>query len=279
MYPIIHVSEKSKKSKALGFPPPYLGDRPLRLPILSETEDWIALDKPADIGTRAYHWDETPDLDTALNTQLQGGKPELLRTGASLFGSIYYLDPVISGAVVFAKNRAALATLKNRFGSGECRFRFLFIAQPAETETSEWLADAPLLPHRVKPKMIPSTAKGKKCSTVFRCLSRSQLGWALWEATTHFFRPHQIRAHAAVHGIPVLGDTLYGGPEPPTVRQLQPRKQRSDLDLPVYSGLALHLHELDLEANDDSTVVSPLPKHLSLLLKRMELADSAASAN
>ena len=36
-------------------------------------------------------------MDAALNTQLQEGKPELLRRGASLFGSVYYLDPAITG--------------------------------------------------------------------------------------------------------------------------------------------------------------------------------------
>ena len=104
-------------------------------------------------------------MDTALNTQLREGKPELLRRKASLFGSVYYLDPAITGVAVFAKHREALADLRNHFGSGDCRFRFQFIsaAQPVGSGTS-FRADAPLLQHNVKPKMIPSTAKGKKPS-------------------------------------------------------------------------------------------------------------------
>ena len=70
----------------------------IRLPILKDTDGWLAIEKPAGVGMRAHPWDErTPDLDSALNAQLENGKPELLRLGASVFGSIYYMDPEISG--------------------------------------------------------------------------------------------------------------------------------------------------------------------------------------
>ena len=124
--------DKSNKKNAIGFPPPLLGEKPLRLPVIAETAAWLALEKPPGVGTRAYPWDTEPDMDAALNTQLREGKPELLRREASLFGSVYYLDPAITGVAVFAKHREALADLRNHFGSGDCRFRFQFIsaAQP-----------------------------------------------------------------------------------------------------------------------------------------------------
>lgn len=260
----------------MGFPPPLLGERPLRLDVLAETEHWIALNKSAGVGTRAHPWNEAPDLDNALNVQLEAGKPELQRTGANLFGSVYYLDPEVSGVALFAKNRDALGDLRNRFGSGECRFTFYFVASSLGEDTAalpaEFTADAPLLPHRVKPKMIPSTAKGKKSFTGFTCLAKSDSGWGLWQAQTNFFRPHQIRAHAAVHGIPLLGDGLYGGPAAPTMRQLQPRARRSDLDTAVFDGLAIHLARVELSPGDGATLIeSALPKPFTLLLKRLGL--------
>ena len=268
------VASNTRKKNALGFPPPLLGEAPYRLQVLVQTEDWLALDKPAGVGMRAYPWDEAKDLDSALNEQLVAGKPELMRTEATLFGSAYYLDPEISGVAVFAKNRDALADLRNRFGSGDYRFTFRFVAANDAAVESEFVADAPLLPHRTKPKMIPSTAKGKKSFTQFKRLVVSDLGWSLWEARTQFFRVHQVRCHAATHGIPVLGDLLYGGPDAPTVRQLQPRKQRADLDVPVYSGLAIHLSEVQLSPGTaDCVVHSDYPKHLALLLRRMGLGD------
>ncbi len=280
------MSEDSKTKQAIGFPPPWLGALPLRLSVLAAGEGWLALDKPAAIGTRQHPWDATPDLDTALNGQLAAAKPELLRTGASLFGSVYYLDPEISGVALFAKNREALADLRNRFGSGECRFTFLYVAARSAEIPSVLQADAPLLPHRVKPKMIPSTAKGKKSCTGLTRLADSDSGWTLWQAQTTFFRPHQVRAHAAVHGIPVLGDTLYGGPLAPTVRQLQPRARRSDLDAALFDGLALHLGRVEFLTGGESTRVleSPLPKQFALLLQRLglgsagQLPDSTSNA-
>ena len=200
------------------------------MPVLAETNDWLALEKPADVGVRAYPWDKCPDMDAALNQQLQAEKPELVRRGASLFGSVYYLDPVISGVAVFAKNRDALTKLRNRFGSGDCRFRFQFVAAvQSPSLEAEYEADAPLLPHNVKPKMIPSTAKGKKSFTHFRRLVLSPKGWELWEASVDFFRPHQVRCHASVLGFPIMGDLLYGGPEAPSQREIHPKKQITSL--------------------------------------------------
>jgi 23S rRNA-/tRNA-specific pseudouridylate synthase len=274
----ISVSKQSNKKKALGFPPPLLGEEPLRLPILAEGTDWVALEKPAGVGTRAHPWDTAPDMDAALNTQLQAGKPELLRCGAEIFASVYYLDPVISGIALFAKTRAASADLRNRFGSGDCRFRFQFVtAAQGPGKPDEFQADAPLLPHNVKPKMIPSTAKGKKSFTDFRRIAESPKGWALWEAMVGFFRPHQIRAHAAVVEIPILGDDLYGGPEVPTQRDLLPGKQRAGVRFPVFHGVAIHLAEVQLVPGDtESMVVCEPPKHLRLLYRRMGLDGPAA---
>jgi len=246
----------------------------MRLDVLQATEDWLALDKPAGVGLRAYPWDKTPDLDNALNFQLEAGKPELQRTGASLFASVYYLDPELSGVALFAKNREALADLRNRFGSGECRFTFRFVAARSDEAAAEFQADAPLLPHRTKPKMIPSTAKGKKCVTQFSRLSESENGLTLWEAQTSFFRPHQVRAHAATHGIPVIGDSLYAGPPAPTLRQLQPRARRSDLDSAVFGGLAAHLRRAEFSFGGvDLSLESDLPKSFTLLLKRLGVSD------
>lgn len=269
------MPEKPFKKNAIGFPPPLLGEAPRRLPVLAETAEWLALDKPPEIGLRAYPWDAVPDLDAALNTQLHAGKPELLRREATLFGSVYYLDPAISGVAVFAKNREALADWRNRFGSGECRFSFRFVsASRSNRPESAWTCDAPLLPHNTKPKMIPSSAKGKKAFTEFQRVAESPKGWTLWEARTGFFRAHQVRAHAAVLEIPVLGDALYGGPETPSQRELHTQKQRSAPDLPAFQGIALHLRTVELIPVEPATmIVSEPPKHLRLLLRRMSLSD------
>ncbi len=257
----------------VGFPPPLLGARPLRLPVLHDAPEWCALDKPAGVGTRAHPWDAAArDLDTALNVQLQAGKRELAGFAATLFGSIYYLDADVSGIVVFAKTKEAVETLRNRFGSRDGRFTFRFVARDVSDLSDQWTADAPLLPHNVKPKMIPSTAKGKKCETHFRRLAVSG-EWAHWEAICDFFRPHQIRAHAAAGGIPILGDTLYDGPAVPTLADLESRKKRrAGLVKPAYQGLPIRLCTVCLDRADPATAIEAGPdKLMELFLKRLGL--------
>jgi 23S rRNA-/tRNA-specific pseudouridylate synthase len=261
----------------IGFPPPLLGDVPLRLPVIGEAGGWLALEKPAGVGLREHPWyPGVPDLDAALNKQLLAEKPELLRREAALFGSVYYLDPEISGVAVFAKSRESLADLRNHFGSGNCFFRFLFVTRAGIAGGArEIVADAPLLPHNTKPKMIPSTAKGKKTVTNFRLLCDSDAGWALWEATSAFLRPHQVRAHASVVGVPVMGDELYEGPSIPILSELLPNKRTAGIRFPVFNGVALHLREVRLPENDGLTepfqVQAELPRHFRVLLQRMRL--------
>ncbi|MGC6606080.1 MAG: hypothetical protein ACON5O_04930 [Lentimonas sp.] len=261
---------QSRKQDAIGFPPPLMGEEPIRLPVLAETDEWLALYKLGGLALREYPWDTQPNLDAALNRQLQAGKPELVNRGASIFGSVYYMDPAISGVALFGKQRESLAELRNHFGSGDMDFRFTFVsgAKPNELE-DRFTADAPLLPHDVKPKMIPSTAKGKKSFTDFELLSESLAGYTLWEARASFFRVHQVRAHAAVHGIPVLGDDLYGGSHVPTQRELMPKKRGAGLDVVAFQGLALHLNQCQLD--DEAQVICSFSKQMQLFIKRLGL--------
>lgn len=267
----------AKKGLAIGFPPPLLGDAPLRLPVTGDTDSWLALNKPAGVGVRAYPWDEgVPHLDGALNRQLQEGKPELVGLGADLFGSIFYLEPECSGVALFGKSREAIAELRNAYGSGEFEFRFLAVTPLLNSvEVGQVLeADAPLLPHDWKLKMIPSSAKGKKAHTRFSCLGVSSLGWALWEARANYLRTHQIRAHLAVLGMPVLGDPLYDGPDAPLLGNIMPKKRGPGMQAAVFSGLALHLSEVRIVG----VGVDPVPpvvaepcKPFSVMLKRLGL--------
>ena len=263
--------------KFIGFPPGLLLDRPLRVPVIAEAKEWIALDKPAGIAIRQHPWNYgISDMDAALNKQLQERKPELIENGATLFGSVYNIDPEISGVALFAKRRGSLSELRNLVGSEKLQFKFLLVAKSDKSMAAdELVANAPLLIHNTKPKMIPSTAKGKKARTHFRQIQQSPLGWSLWEACTQFPRLHQIRAHAAVEGIAVLGDSLYAGPDVPLLSELMPRKRTAEICKPIFDGIVLHLSEVLLPTLKDNleaiTLNSAVPKHFKLLLKRLQL--------
>lgn len=262
----------SKQSAFVGFPPPLLGEQALRLPVLSNGVHYLGLNKPGGIAVREHPWWNFPDLDTALNKQLESEKPELLRLKASVFGSIYNLEPEISGIVLYAKDRDGLEHLRNEFGSAKMAFRFLFIAPTFSGECEEgFQADAPLLPHNTKPKIIPSSAKGKKATSLFHRLETADSGWSLWEAQVNYFRVHQVRAHFALGGSAILGDLLYGEVEPPLVRDLVATKRGGPrLHIPAFKGLALHLSDLSFTAQTGEAVSmhAPLPNAFTVFLKR-----------
>lgn len=271
----------AKKGPAIGFPPPLLGGDPLRLSVLGDADGWLALDKPAGVGVRAYPWDEgVPHLDAALNQQLQAGKPELAGFGAELFGSVYYIEPEVSGVALFGKSREAIADLRNAYGSGELGFQFLCVSRihPAVEPGGVLASDAPLLPHDWKLKMIPSTAKGKRAQTSFKCLAVSASGWALWVARSAYPRVHQIRVHAAVLGIALLGDTLYEGPDSPLLVDVMPKKRGPGMRAPVYAGVALHLRQVCLSQahGDGRLILAELPNPFSVMLKRLGLMPGLA---
>ncbi len=271
--------------KFIGFPSGILSGHPLRFPVIDETKDWIAIDKPEGVAIRQHPWNaDTHDMDNALNQQLQAKKPELVTSGATLFGSVFIMDPEISGVSLFAKHRASLAELRNWVGSHKLQFKFLLVTQSrVSEELDEIIADAPLLAHNVKPKMIPSTAKGKKAQTQFKRLDKPASGWALWEAETFFPRFHQIRAHASVAGIPVLGDSLYSGADIPLLGEFITGKSAgTEKRRPIFDGIALHLSEVVLPDSGDTgtqskRLTAELSKHFKLLLKRLKLKHPAES--
>ncbi len=266
------AAEVVNKATAIGFPPPYLGEQAQRLPVLARTSDWIALAKPAGVAMREHPWSlEYPNLDSAMNDQLKNEKPELLRLGAECFGSIYGLDPAFSGVALFGLKRDAIATLREAYGDGQIESRIHFIARD-DGGPEERVIEAPLLPHRTQSKMIPSSAKGKKCKTSFKQLDQGISGWALWEARVGYTRPHQVRLHAALADLPLMGDTLYRGPDSPSLSELDRRKRGAGVKFPIFDGIAGHLASVQF-LSDPSTlkIEAPLPKRLKACYKRMHL--------
>ncbi len=263
-------------TKSLGFAPPLLGSQPMRLPIIAEGQGWFALAKPAEIGVRPHPWDPTvPNLDSALNLQLSAQKRELTELGCELIASVYYLDPPISGVALFAKTREGMAIWRNAFGSNQMSFRFVFATRGdgGNREARQSICDVPLRAVEHKGIMAASARKGKKTKTLFRRLAVGRDGWSLWEGVSEYLRPHQVRAHAALVGLPVGGDKLYGGEDIPVFSRAA--RLGSVEDAPAqaaYSGPAIHLMNLQYGVADArQTVRAPLPTPLAGWMRRLGL--------
>ena len=146
--------------------------------VLAIADDWIAVDKPAGMPT------QPPRDRSSISLE------EILRVQYREIYLVHRLDTPTSGAVVFARNRAAAARLSALFASRAIRKTYLaVVAGTIEEQT------------------IDTPIDGKEAITVVR-----PRGGNLVEAEILTGRTHQIRIHLASIGHPVAGDRRYGGP-------------------------------------------------------------------
>jgi 23S rRNA pseudouridine1911/1915/1917 synthase len=124
---------------------------------------------------------------------------------------------------------------------------------------------------------VPLEAGGLPAVTRFR-VARRFSAHALCEAHPETGRQHQIRAHFADLGYPIMGDKLYGAGEALFMRSCE-EGVTGEL-LAAFDGLArhaLHAHRLTFPhpvTGRRITVESPLPDDLAQIIDDLTLRDS-----
>jgi len=143
---------------------------------------------------------------------------------------VHRLDADTSGCLLIALRKAALLAAQAEFAAGRTRKTYWAIARggpAAETGT----IDAPLL-RKSSPSgwRVTVHPEGQRAITDWRVLGRSrEITWL--ELRPRTGRTHQLRAHCAHAGFPLLGDAVYGtGPGP---MHLHARALELDLDPPL----------------------------------------------
>ena len=165
---------------------------------------------------------------------------------------VHRLDKDTSGVLVLARTAAAAATLAAAFRGKTVR-KLYWAAVVGAPKERQGRIDLPLakLPGRAGERVV-ATAEGKRAVTLYRTVAHAggKLAWLALSPVTG--RTHQLRAHCAAIGTPILGDGKYGGARahPPGVPQ--PRR--------------LHLHAraiaFPLPSGKVVTVTAPLPAHM-----------------
>jgi 23S rRNA pseudouridine1911/1915/1917 synthase len=246
---IVEVDEIDSTSAAL---PP---EPDLPIAILFEDESCVALDKPAGRAGHALRPDERgtvanfltarfADCVSAGDTPLEGGLVHRLDTGTS-------------GVLLAARTRDAWTALRGQFRGR--RIRKLYVAVVLGMVTTAGEVKGAIEPHphnRRKVRVLEeSSRRARPAVTRFRP-SGSGSDATLLEVEIRTGVMHQIRAHLAAIGHPVIGDALYGGGRIPEGRHLL-HARRIEFDHP--------------ESGERIVVESPLPDGFRVAAARLGL--------
>ncbi len=185
--------------------------------VIFEDEHLLVVNKPAGLNTHA----PSPFAGEGIYDFLRRREPRWVNLAI-----IHRLDKETSGLIVFGKTVLANRSLTDRFSRRTVRKRYLLLTDRKPPLRTVIVRSSIV---RAGEKYTSCPGNGQIAETQFRpadqeviSLAQSSTGgfplegfdssrYCWLEAQPLTGRTHQIRVHAAEHGFPVLGDTLYGG--------------------------------------------------------------------
>ncbi len=243
-----------------AMPPPAAPSGPARLPSSEAAalqarvlfmDDWlIAIDKPPGLAVQGGSG-QRRHLD---------GMADALRFGASEAPRLVHrLDKDTSGVLLLARSAAAARALTAAFRDGAAQ-KIYWAVVAGVPRPRQGRIDLPLAKRAgrgrlasLRETMTPDRVTGQSAETIYRVV-QTRGAVAAWLALKPLTgRTHQLRAHCAALGHPILGDGKYGGKA----------AFLDGLDLP--RRLHLHARELAVPHPADGTtlrVAAPLPPHM-----------------
>ena len=237
--------------------------------MLWETEDYVAISKPAGLATIPGRG-ETDSVLERLADQLgipaSGTDDPRLRV-------VHRLDKDTSGILLFAKNLPAQQHVSHQFQNNlvEKQYLALVSGRPAE---SEGHIDAPLAPHPSNPKRMAVVKHGGR---------PARTDWKVEELFRHYTllrlfpktgKTHQIRVHLSHIGLPLAVDPLYhpnagGGILLSSFKRGY--RPAGAGERPLIDRLTLHAQRLRFSVRDGEVIslTAELPKDFRAVLHQL----------
>lgn len=256
---------------SIGFPAGLFGEEALRLVIIQQGDGWVALSKPGQIPWDDHPWQNgEAHLIGAIRSQLDTGKPEMIRLGLQEPASAFGPEPEVSGVAIIADRSRTLAAWRDALGSFQLEFIYTLIARADDAPIEGGLCDLPIGMDDTRSRAFVSRQRGKQAETTFTGGEIFQ-GWRQWTATTRYPRRDQIRIHARECGIKIAGELNYERTGRVTLADTV-RKGRINKgeDHPLHRSLLLHLQSVKGVVNGQSIAIeADLPADFATVLKRL----------
>jgi len=173
---------------------------PAGIVILHDDDELVAIDKPAGLLSVSTDGERERTALALLRAHLS--RP---RAPVRLW-PVHRIDRETSGVLLFAKSSAACDALQSAWNSVEKRYLALVQGRPVP---AHGVIDEPLVEDRALFVRVGRGAGAKDARTRYRTLAAGART-SLLEVELDTGRRHQIRAHLAWLGFPVVGDPRYG---------------------------------------------------------------------
>jgi 23S rRNA pseudouridine1911/1915/1917 synthase len=169
--------------------------------IVGETPKFLVVSKPAFMLVHPAARHDGP-LEVTLASWLVKQRPDCQ------IGLVHRLDRETSGAILVGKNSSSTGQLGRLMMRRELQKDYIGIVR-GEMTSAHGVLDMPLRPAGGGAGRMESAPNGLACRTEFWRLCAGN-GLSVVRLRAHTGRTHQLRAHLALAGFPILGDKQYG---------------------------------------------------------------------
>jgi 23S rRNA pseudouridine955/2504/2580 synthase len=227
--------------------------------VIKQTKSAIVLNKPPGLATQGGS-KTNKHVDGLIDAFVEGEEPRPRL--------VHRLDKDTSGVLLVARTPGSAANFSKRFSGRSARkvYWALVVGVP---DVKEGTIDAPLAkqPGTGGERMHVAEENGQTAKTRYRVVDKAGKSAAWIELEPLTGRTHQLRAHMAAIGHPIVGDGKYGGRD-------------AFLTGSISRKMHLHARRLVIQAPEGGKidVTAELPEHFTASMEQLGFDQSASNA-